>query len=64
MAQRAASWAEIEGVGKDAIEALTFSEQPVNELTFRIWRWIQIVTLLRRELFAGWDVPRLFITQT
>src|SRR5690606_6689936 len=44
MARRIAWWVGVEGVPKDRIVALTFTEKAAEEMKFRIRRWIQAVT--------------------
>ncbi len=40
MARRIAWWVGVEGVSKDRIVALTFTEKAAEEMKFRVRRWI------------------------
>lgn len=53
MARRIAWWIAVEGVPKDRIVALTFTEKAAAEMKFRVRRWIGVVTPPNEDVSLG-----------
>ncbi|GBE48546.1 DNA helicase II [bacterium BMS3Bbin12] len=50
MARRIAWWVGVEGVSKDRIVALTFTEKAAEEMKFRVRRWIGNITPVNEDI--------------
>jgi len=53
MARRIAWWVAVEGVPKDSIVALTFTDKAAEEMRFRVRRWIGEVTPSGQDVTQG-----------